>query len=120
MRLQLFNYISQLLVLVCELSLDSLKPHLVDLGVLHLDLFHFRGIEAIVIFKLDCAELNFEVSRILFSFTALALLLEKHVSELASLSAMTLYQLLYKLLIASIHGIHVCLLFACQSITLSV
>ena len=41
MRLQLFNYISQLLVLVCELCLDPLKPHLVDLGVLHLDLFHF-------------------------------------------------------------------------------
>ena len=120
MRLKLFNYISQLLVFIWELRLDSLKPHLVMLGILHLNLFHFWGIKAIVIFKFYCAEFNFEVPCALFSFTALALLLKQHLSELASLSAMTLNQLLYQLLIASVHGIHVCLLFVCQPVTLPV
>ena len=75
MRLKLLDHISQLLVLVSELCLDSLKPHLIDLGILHLDFLHLRRIETIVIFKSDRAELNFKVSSALLSFSALALLL---------------------------------------------
>ena len=66
------------------------------------------------------AELNFKIAYLMLSFATLPLLLEKHISESASFLTMTLYELLYQLLVPSIHCVHIDLLFVTQSLTLTI